>query len=64
MQKLQDGEYENVLLSIMLIFNVDNADLSGRTKIQLTLNVQNSILKPDKQEGTVAEIARKSLDFQ
>lgn len=31
--------------------------------MQLPLNIQNSILKPDKQEGTVAEIARKSLDI-
>lgn len=45
----------------MLIFL--NWYLSGRTKIQLTLNIRNSILKPDKQEGTLAKIARKSLDF-
>ena len=48
----------------MLIFFSKNPYLRGRANILLTLSIQTSILKPDKQEGTVAEIARKSLRIQ
>lgn len=50
-------EMRQLLVKLMFFFK-----FGGKVKMQLTLNIQNSILKPDKE--LIVEIARKSLLVQ